>query len=351
MKQQQGIKKFVLRTLLALTPVAAYVALYLVMDPFMTVHRYNGTSVFPGDTLERIPNKRYVAIEGFKHYYDQQHYDSFIFGSSISSNFSAAAWKKYLPDSASVYHFTAGAEPLEGIRDELRYLFDHHVDVRHALLVMEEEMFRRPKRYEEMPYVPHWDVSHEITWLDFQRVHFNAFRDPDILLYNICPSLVADKLVADEKMQTVPSGGRNELTNEDSSFGIDSILLSDPDKFFEPYPWLAEMQPLPNPMPLNISAKSEALLREIAALLNDHHVEYVVIVPPRFRTQGLLQLDHTLLCEIMGEQHVKDFSNDSIIVHDLHSYYDGMHLLTHRCSELIDRSYQDQSLLTYPSSR
>lgn len=342
--KQRGFKKFVLRTLLALTPVIAYVGLYLVMDPFKVVHRYNGISVEPGDTLERIPNKRYVAVEGLKYYNDSLHYDSFIFGSSLSSNFSVDAWKKHLPDTASVYHFTAGAEPLEGIRDELRYLFDNHVNVRHVLLVMEEEMYRRGTRYEEMPYVPHYDVSPKITWLDFQRVHFNAFRDPDILLYQFFPSLVASKLVEDGKMQTVPSGGRNELANEDLENVLDSIIISDPDKYFSTMPWLVEMQPLPDPMPLSIGAKAEATLREIADMLNEHHVDYLVIVPPRFRTQPLLPLDHALLCEIMGEEHVNDFSGDSTLIHDLHSYYDGLHILTYRCSELIDRCYENRRL-------
>ena len=338
MKQQQ-FRKFVLRTLLALLPVIAYVVLYLVMDPFKVVHRYDGTSVNPGDSIERIPNKRYVAIEGLKYYSGSQHYDSFIFGSSISSNFTAAAWKRHLPDTASVYHFTAGAEPLEGIRDELRYLFENHYNVRHALLIMEEEMFRRPKRYGEMPYVPHWDVSSEVSWLDFHRAHFNAFRDPYILMYNLCPSRVVDRLLADGKLQTVASGGHTEETNEDSSRGLDSLIISNPDDYYSTMPWLVEMQPLPNPMPLSIDSNATALLCQIAALLNEHHVDYVIIVPPRFRSQPLSSIDHSVLCEIMGESHVNDFSADSILIHDLHSYYDGIHLLTHRCSELIDRSY------------
>ncbi len=342
--KQQGFKKFVLRTMLALSPVIAFVALYLVMDPFRVVHPYNGVSVMAGDSLERIPNKRYVALEGFKHYNDSMHYNSFIFGSSLSSNFTAAAWKKHLPDSARVYHFTAGAEPLVGIRDELRYLFDHHVPVAHALMVMEEEMYRRPTRYEELPYVPHYDVSRDVTWLDFQRVHFNAFRDPEMFLYNFCPSLVAGKLVAEGKMQPVPSGGHDELTNEDSSAGLDSVILNHPQEYYRDMPWLVHMQPQPNPMPLSIGSRSEALLREIAAMLREHHVEYVVIVPPRFRTQGLQPLDRALLCEIMGEEHVNDFSWDSEMVHDLNSYYDGMHILTYRCTELIDRCYSRMAL-------
>ena len=343
---RQGFKKFVCRSLLALLPVAAFVALYLVVDPFKVVHRYDGISIAPSDTLERMPNKRYVAIEGLKFYNAEHHYDSFIFGSSISSNFTAAAWKKHLPADASVYHFTAGAETLTGIRDELNYLITHGYPVRHALLIVEEEMFTRPNRYEEMPFVPHYDVSPEISWLHFQRVHFNAFRDPDMLLYQLWPTKrMANKLLMDGKMTTIPSG-RDEVTNEDSSAGLDSVLLQDPDKFYkEQRPWLIDMQPLPNALPLRIDARNESLLRDIAALLHDNHVDYVVIVPPRFRSQPLSPVDHALMCEIMGDDRVNDFSNDSTLIHDLHSYYDGVHILTYRCSELIDRSYAPKSPL------
>ena len=344
-----GLKKFVCRTLLALLPVAAFVGLYATLDPFRVIHRYQGISIAPGDTLERIPNKRYVAIEGLKYYDAEMHYDSFIFGSSISSNFTVEAWKRHLPAGASVYHFTAGAETLTGVRDELRYLLDHGVRVRHAMLVMEEEFFRRPNRYQEMPYVPHYDVSPQVSWLHFHFVHFNAFRDPYMFLYNVWPTRwVVDKLLEDGKMTTIPSG-RNEKTNEDSSYGLDTLIINNPDKYFGQIPWLEEMQPLPNPMPLSINSESASLLLEIASMLKEHHVDYLVIVPPRFRMPSLSAHDHALLCDIMGEEHVHDFSGDSTLIHDLHSYYDGVHILTHRCTQLIDSCYTPRT--TLPSHR
>ena len=348
-RERHALKTFVCRALIALLPVMAFVVLYLAIDPFKVVHPYDGISVAPGDSLERIPNKRYVAVEGLKYYNGTQHYNSFIFGSSISSNFTVEAWKKYLPADASVYHFTAGSETLVGIRDELRYLFDHQVPVEHALLVMEEELFRRPTRYNEMPFVPHYDVSPDVTWLDFQRAHFNAFRDPDMFVYSFFPSLVVNKLVEEGKLQPVTNGGRDELTNEDSSRGIDSLVLNNPGEYYGARPWVVNMSPYPNPLPLSIDATAEKLLREIADMLQTHHVDYLVIVPPRFRSEALLPLDHVLLCEIMGRDRVHDFSGDKALVHDLYTYYDGTHLLTHRCTELIDRSYaHDDKWLTMP---
>ncbi len=85
--KRKGIKEFILRVLLAASPLALFLALYVVLDPFGVVHRYDGVSVHPGDSLERIPNKRYVAVEGLKYHGLERHYDSFIFGSSLSTNF------------------------------------------------------------------------------------------------------------------------------------------------------------------------------------------------------------------------------------------------------------------------
>ena len=334
-----GIKKFILRSLLALAPVAAYVGLYAALDPFKINRPYNGVSVAPGDSLERIPNKRYVAIEGLKYYNDRYHYDSFIFGSSISNNFTVEAWKRHLPPDASVYHFTAGANTLTGIRDELRYLIDHGIPVRHALLIMEDEMFQRQPRLNEMPYMPHPDVSSQVSWLHFHFVHFNAFRDPYMLLYNLVSwPWVGQQLVMDGKMVSVPSG-RDEVHNEDSSLGLDSIIISNPNNYYFNMPWLIEMQPQPKPMQLSIDSSNEPVLREIAELLNNNHIDYVIIVPPRFRSQPMSAIDHAALCEIMGSDHVNDFSGDSSLIHDLHSYYDGVHILTYRCTEMIDSCY------------
>lgn len=343
MGRQSGFGKFVKRSLVALLPVAAFVALYVAVDPFKVVHPYDGVSIAPGETLERMPNKRYVAVEGLKYYNPTRHYDSFIFGSSISSNFTAAAWARHLPDSASIYHFTAGAETLSGVRDELRYLIDHGYPVRHALMIMEEEIFRRPERYGEMPFVPHYDVSPAITRLHFHQLHFNAFRDPFVFLYKLWPTeRLANKLLEDGKMSAIPSG-RDELINEDSSRGLDSVILKDPDTYYGDRQWLADMRPLPNPRPLSIDEKAAAILREIASMIDSQHIDCVVIVPPQFRSPALSPIDHAVLCEIMGRDRVHDFSGDSVIMNDLHSFYDGVHILTWRCSQLIDRCYEKQN--------
>ena len=195
-----------------------------------------------------------------------------------------------------------------------------------------------------MPFVPHPEVSPEMSWLHFHRVHFNALRDPDMLMYNLWPTqTVADRLLADAKMNRVPCA-RNEVMNEDYSTALDTMVINHPDEFFADVPWLVNMVPNPDPMPLSIGPEAEAMLRDIRQLLDEHHVDYIVIVPPRYRVMGLSGIDHVVLCEIMGKDHVFDYSCDNELMNDLQSYYDGMHMVTHRCTELIDRAYHNSPL-------
>ena len=49
--RNHGMKRFVLLTLVALLPVMAVVALYLVRDPFHVVKPYRGKIYNPGDTI------------------------------------------------------------------------------------------------------------------------------------------------------------------------------------------------------------------------------------------------------------------------------------------------------------
>ena len=66
-----GIKKFILRSLLALSPVAAYVGLYAALDPFKVIKPDAGSTtvtcnadvVTYCDTSEERPYMKYIAID------------------------------------------------------------------------------------------------------------------------------------------------------------------------------------------------------------------------------------------------------------------------------------------------
>jgi len=347
-KQRQDITHFILRTLVALLPVVLLVISYVISDPFEVVHRYSGQAVTVGDTVQPNPNGHYIAWEGFQYYHPSQQFNAFILGSSISKPFMAAAWARYLPDSARIYHFTASGETLIGIRDLLQRLTTDGVTLSHVLVVMETDMLRRATHNDQKPLILHPEVSPSVSWWQFHRVFFNAFRDPDYFIYAMHPSKATiDHLIAHAKITRVMQSIRNDTLNENYNTHLDSLIESEGLSYFDRpgRRWLINMHVRPEPQSLAIDPNVERVLREIAHLLSTHCPDYRIIVPPCYRKPALAALDHHMLCEIMGDEHVFDFSNDSDLVLDLTNYYDGSHITTRCCNTLLDRAYQQDSLL------
>ena len=82
--RKQGMKRFVLLSLLALLPALLLVAFYIVKDPFHVVKPYKGQVYNPGDTISLTINWGFITVESYKYFDEKEHFDSFIFGSSLS---------------------------------------------------------------------------------------------------------------------------------------------------------------------------------------------------------------------------------------------------------------------------
>ena len=118
--RNHGMKRFVLLSLLALLPVMAVVALYLIRDPFHVVKPYRGKIYNPGDTVSLTINWGHVTVESFKYFNPSEHFDSFIFGSSLSGYYRIKDWQTHLPADARPFHFNASRETLYGILNKLK---------------------------------------------------------------------------------------------------------------------------------------------------------------------------------------------------------------------------------------
>ena len=93
--------------------------------------------------------------------------------------------------------------------------------------------------------------------------------------------------------------------------------------------------------PIAPGARGEITLTFDAKLLGSFYKE-VEVTTNASADPSYIALQGTVVSE------VHDYSGDSTLVHDLHSYYDGVHILTYRCTELIDRSYAAPSPITWP---
>ena len=341
-----GMKRFVLLSLLALLPVFLLVAFYLIRDPFHVVKPYQGKIYEDGDTVSLTVNWGHVSVESFKYFDPQGHFDSFIFGSSLSGYYLINDWRKHLPDGARPFHFNASRETLFGILNKLRYLQSQGVTINNALIVMEDEMLTRRPLDEDVIFVQHPETTTDVSWWKFHQLYFNAYRHPELVAYLLCPGPMT-RTVLDKGFATTDITVRDESINEGRYVLADSLIAHDPEKFFTPEHIARYSLPLKEmPCQPKITPFVEQMLNDIALIFKKMGTDYHIIIPPHYGYEAIDGTDLYKMELAFGQQRVHDFSHDAEMGTDLHYYYDDGHLVSQQCARLMDSAYH---IVTLPS--
>jgi len=338
------MKRFVLRCLVALLPVIALVAFYIIRDPFHVVKPYNGQVYAPGDTIALTTNWGYVTVESYKRFNPEGQFDSFIFGSSLSGYYLIKDWKRHLPADARPFHFNASRETLIGILNKLYYLAHRKVKINNALVVMEDEMLMRRPLDNDVLFVQHPQTAGEVSWWKFHQMFFNAYRRPELVAYLLCPGPMVDRVLEDGYASTdVPD--RDESINEGYYAWADSIIAVDPDSYFTPEHIAKYQRPLKEyPCIDKVTPEVESLLRQIADVLISMKADYHIIIPPHYGYEAISSHDLYVVESIFGAERVHDFSHDPERGSNIRYYYDDGHLIAAECAHLMDSAYNMVSL-------
>ncbi len=342
------ILKFAALTLAAAIPVLAMICWYAVSDPFGMVHkRKAGIPVNHGLTL--AVNYGFVSTEIFNQYNEQMHYDSFIFGSSMSQYYKAEYWKRHLPAGARVFHYDASMETIDGIINKINYINSKGIRIKHALIIIEEAMLHRAPQDESILYAQHYATTPNCDYLNFQKLYFNAFRNPAFVKFTIAPEKYKDEMVANNYASN-DIQDRNDLINESYYARFDSLIAVNPNAFFTPDRMRKRtFAPQPTAYTSQITGPMQEKLINLHQLLAYNHTDYIVIIPPRYHRQQIGEYDLFQLQSIFGNDRVFDFSHDSSLSNDIRAYYDdNAHLISAKCKEILDSSYQMRSA-TLPS--
>ena len=344
MSTRHPFKRFVLLSLLALLPAFLLAALYVVKDPFHVIKPYKGRVYNPGDTIALTINWGHVTVESFKYFDPDGHFDSFIFGSSISGYYLIKDWQPYLPSDAHPFHFNATRETLVGIRNKLKYLTSRGVPIKNALIIMEDEMLQRRPLDGDVLFVQHPETTEDVSWWDFHQMFFNAFRRPELVGYLLFPSAMV-QTVLDKGYATTDITTRIEPINEGYYAWADSVIAVNPDAFFTQEHIAKYTLPLKElPCPPKIQEGVKSLLTEIAQLLHEQGTDYQIIIPPHYGYEAIDSQDLFLLENIFGQERVHDYSHDPEMGSQLCHYYDDGHLIAQDCARLIDSAYRTVTL-------
>lgn len=338
------MKRFVTLTLLALLPALLLVALYVTRDPFHVVKPYQGRIYEPGDTVSLTINWGYVTIESYKYYDPEGRFDSFIFGSSLSGYYRIQDWQRQLPPSARPFHFNASRETLYGILNKLKFLRSRGVKINHALLIIEDEMLMRRPLDEDVLFVQHPQTAPEVSWWKFHQLYFNAYRQPELVAYLLCPGPMTSRAL-DKGYITTDITTRIEPINEGYYRQADSLIATNPSAFFTPEHIANYTRPVKElPCQDKITHPVEAVLNAIATILRQQGADYHIIIPPHYGYEAISSSDLYQMELIFGPDRVHDYSHDPLLGTDLHYYYDEGHLIAHECGRLIDSAYHAVTL-------
>lgn len=341
------MKRFVLRSLVALLPVLLLLALYVIKDPFHVLRPADGLDNNGVDTVALTVNTGFQSVEVFRLFNSQRHYDAFIFGSSLSGYYRVGDWMEHLPADASAMHFNASRETLHGILNKLNFLASRGVNVAHALIVMEDEMLQRKPLDGDVLYVQHPLTTPKVSWWEFHQLYFNAFRHPELVAFTAWPSPLTASLALEDGYATTDIADRIVPLNESYYGWADSLIAVHPDAFFTPDHMARFTHPMrQQPCPDKVTPAVEELLQEIARRLRDLQTDYQIIIPPHYASEAISTADLYRLECIFGLERVHDYSHDAAMGGDLHYYYDDGHLIADACARLMDSAY---AAVTVPS--
>ena len=336
---KNSIKKFLLLTLMATLPLIILVALYSYLDPFHVVHPITKNAA-GCDSVISGNNAGFRAVETYLTHNKDLHFDSFIFGSSMSQNYKANYWKPYIDENASILHFDASGETLEGIINKMNFLNNHGSTIKNALIIIEVEMLGRPTHENDIRYAQHPATTGFIDWFHFHTMYFNAFRN-----MKQAKKAFANIPLEDEVIDPIEAAFRIDSINEVFYPIIDSLIIHDPNKFFTPKRMAKRKHAhLPAPNDPFIDEKVEKQLRTIKSILDKNKSTYIILVPPCNIKPKLKWEDEWLMKSIFGEDKVHNFSDAKEYVGNEYFYYDEpSHLISAKCKVLLDSAYKEQA--------
>ena len=329
-----------MNTLFTLLPFFAFVAFYVISDPFHVLHPLTKTAD-GRDSVIAGNNAGVISVETFLAHDKELHYNSSIFGSSISKMYKVNYWKPYLDDSASIIHFDASSETLDGIINKMQFLNDHGSQIKNALIIMEENMFHRHVDNHNILYIQHPATTDDYQWLDFHTSFFNAFRNLK-LISDVVKNMPIEAIVDDVKPNRIG------IINEEFYPTIDSLIANDPSKFFTPKRLSGRKHyNLPKAIKPAIDEEVEAKLRKIKYFLQKNNTNYIIIVPPENSRLQLMAEDLWIMKSIFGQEHVHDFSRmKKYVYNEMYFYDNNAHLISSQCKVLLDSAFKEEKTAT-----
>lgn len=334
------IHRFIKKLLLAtLPPIMLLGGFYIWKDPFKVLREYD--DYYPVGKLRPGMNKGMVVIRNFDRNFGTEHYDSFIFGSSLSKYYRIKEWTQYLPEGSKAIHLDSSLESLHSMKLKIAYVLKKGAHIKNALIVLPPDIFSH-KDIEAPPYIDYWKIDPERTRLQYHWHFISNFFNREFLKEYIASSLISEPLTTTAPMPLDTATIRIDmLTNEEYHPLADRHLDTDPVSYLRKKRLLAILGNKPEEMESHATATGLQDAKEIAALLDSAGTDYRVVIGPRLDNRYTNHYDLDLLRRTFGKDRVFDYSLSLAGTGDsLDKFYDTTHYRSIVASEIMRRTYR-----------
>lgn len=315
----RDILHFLLRTLLAgFVVLLPFIVWYVVADPFKVLRHYDEYYEDPAKNDARIGlNKGMVSLETYKNNINRgNHYNAFIFGSSISCYYDANEWKGLITSADSVkrtvnpFHFDSSSETPMSMARKVEFLKRAGSKIDYALIILDPIILGGEEKDSPFAIDP---VGIDPGILHLIKYHYTFFRassNADFL-----KNIVASKITGrGENIGHNPIFEKQPImhdqsTNEESLPQWDSLISVNPGRFYHDNP-LVPPSPLVTPGPAVITEEKRRAFEKISRIFNECGTDYQIIISPNRRGVSLSPADLKILQSVFNPSRIHDFSSE-----------------------------------------
>ncbi|GHV57882.1 hypothetical protein FACS1894182_07960 [Bacteroidia bacterium] len=312
--------------------------IYIVLDPFKVIRKYDNFYVQDGQPCVVWLDRGYVGTVTFDNNYSSSKYDSFIFGNSRSIFYEIDDWKHYIDTNSRCFHFDASGESLYGMYKKIKYVDRKNANIRNVLLVMDYHTLSHINPATEHLNVNPPQVEDYKNIKDFHLSFIKAFSSPKFIIayYNYKIFGKIDGRVFDVRPREY------DLETNEMSFPYFEQLIENgeyhtPERMRLFYFRDSTKQSV---SPACIGEQQKQILMKMHAIFQKHGTHLKIIISPLYNQEKLNEQDVRYLKSLFGKENVFDFSGINEFTNDFHNYYEDSHYRPHVAREILKRVYQ-----------
>jgi hypothetical protein len=304
--------RLIKKTALFLLPLFIISACYVLTDPYKTIYSYKYyTSTYM--LLSRGNVSTMVLLKNR----DRYHYDSFIFGSSRATAFTAKEWCKYLPAKSQPFSFEAWNENVLCIYKRINLLDSLHIPIKNALIILDVD---RAFEYFGDITADHYLIRNDSKFEYYKKDYLYYLKTPGLFISSIDYAIF--------KKQRAYMNGFVGMKNDD----IDPVnndwyplseqeILRDTAAYYRGSEWKfykrGTVQRYSN---RQLDRHQISYLIKTAAILRKHHTNYKIVISPLYNQRKLNKQDLRFLKTIFSEDNIHDYSGINAITNNKYNF-------------------------------